>query len=84
MTDLKRVDAVTKEIVREVHELFTYKKWDENQVTRGTFVRDALVDAFLVILEQVPSCPTRSRALNLIIDCRMLCNAAITHEGKYE
>ena len=44
---------------------------------------DALKAAAMEIMIHVPPSPSRTRALNHLIDARMLANAAITHKGKY-
>ena len=66
----------------EVMKLFTFQPWTEEQITRGQMVRDTLAIAFKAVVDNVPPSPTRTRALNGIIDARMLANAAITFEGK--
>jgi hypothetical protein len=71
--------AISKE---EVIRLFTYQPWNETQIEQGKLVREALASAFEVIVNHVPPCPTRTRALNYLIDARMLANAAITFNGE--
>ena len=66
-----------------VDHAFTYHPWSEDQAERGRAVTAALIEAARTILRNVPECPTRTRALNNLIDARMLANAAITHEGRY-
>jgi len=66
-----------------VEDVFRYQPWNEDQQTRGKAVTEALIDAAKTILRNVPECPTRTRALNNLIDARMLANAAITHDGRY-
>lgn len=71
------------EAFQEIRELFTYSPWDEEQAKSGDEVRESLIVAFDTVLQHVPPSPTRTRALNHLIDARMLANAAITHRGKY-
>lgn len=66
-----------------VREVFTYQPWNPDQQDRGRAVTEALIHAAESILRAVPECPTRTRALNNLVDARMLANAAITHDGKY-
>ena len=66
-----------------VTEIFTYAPWNDAQKEAGHEVVEALKTAYMTIVENVPPCPTRTRALNNLIDARMLANAAITHGGKY-
>lgn len=66
-----------------VEHAFTYQPWSEDQIGRGREVTQALIHAAKTILRNVPECPTRTRALNNLIDARMLANAAITHDGLY-
>jgi hypothetical protein len=69
--------------LKNVEHAFTYQRWNEDQLTRGGEVTSALIAAAQAILLNVPECPTRTRALNNLIDARMLANAAITHDGLY-
>ena len=69
--------------LENVEHAFTYAQWDEAKVARGKAVTQALIEAAKTIIRNVPECPTRTRALNNLIDARMLANAAITHDGLY-
>ena len=62
---------------------FRYQPWDELQRDQGEQVRDVLVAAAKVILRTVPDTPLRTRALNNLIDARMLANAAISFRGRF-
>ena len=62
--------------------LFTYSPWDSEQIARGTPVRVALQEAYKVIVRNVAAGPMRTRALNMLTDCRMLANQAITFPGQ--
>lgn len=66
-----------------VEEVFTYSAWSDEQKRAGAHVVDALKAAAMEIMIHVPPSPSRTRALNHLIDARMLANAAITHKGKY-
>ncbi len=66
-----------------VADVFTYHEWTDEQKDAGREVRESIGDAFLSIMKNVPPSPSRTRALNHLIDARMLANAAITHGGKY-
>ncbi|HEX8851223.1 MAG TPA: hypothetical protein VF761_16980 [Gemmatimonadaceae bacterium] len=76
-------NASAEQIRELVEERFRYKPWDEQQKEDGKAVTDAAVDFGVAIMSKVPPCPTRTRALNLIEEARMLANAAITHGGKF-
>jgi len=69
--------------LHNVEEAFQYQPWDPLQQDAGAQVRDALVNAAKVILRTVPDCPTRTRALNDLVDARMKANAAITFRGRF-
>jgi hypothetical protein len=60
-----------------------YQPWDREQVEAGNAVREALTQAAASILRNVPKSPMRTRALNNIIDARMLANGAITFRGRF-
>lgn len=66
-----------------VEHAFTYQPWNDDQLQRGKEVTAALIFAAKAVIRAVPECPTRTRALNNLIDARMLANAAITHDGRY-
>lgn len=70
------------EAAATVDDLFSYHSWNEQQQEQGRLVRNALADAYKSILGNVPPGPTRSRALNMLVDARMLANAAITFKGE--
>lgn len=83
--DLTRVPMgpLSPEVIGEVHNLFEYHAWDEEKIMAGAEVRNILASAYQTILRVVPPCPTRTHALNNLVDARMLANAAITHDGRY-
>jgi hypothetical protein len=83
MADLNRATELTEEVDHEIQNLFEYQPWGPEQVAAGTRVRAALTEAYREIVRSVPPCPTRTRALNKIVDSRMDANSAITHGGKY-
>jgi hypothetical protein len=78
--DYTQLTEITKEIVSEI---FTYYPWEVEQIDSSNEIRDSLAKAFKTVVNVVPPSPTRTRALNAIIDARMLANAAITFKGKY-
>lgn len=82
-TNYTRATELTPEIVAQLHDVFTYHPWDAEQKQKGDQVVQALISAVKVIIFHVPPCATRTRAINKLIDARMLANAAITHKGLY-
>lgn len=66
-----------------VADAFEYHPWGPDQREAGEIVREALVAAAKAILRSVPQGPSRTRALNHLIDARMIANAAITHRGRF-
>lgn len=81
--DLNRATDYNPDVHAAIGDLFEYHPWDKDQVYRGEVVRNALASAYRTIIDNVPPCPTRTRAMNMLLDARMLANAAITFEGKY-
>lgn len=77
---LHRAGALT---IDNIDDAFTYQRWLPDQIEDGAQVREALVAAGKAILRNVPDTPLRTRALNCLVDCRMLANAAITHGGRF-
>lgn len=69
--------------LNNVDDVFRYHQWDPGQQDAGNQVRDALIAAAKVILRTVPESPSRTRALNHLIDARMVANAAITFGGRF-
>lgn len=83
MINLNLATKDTEGLHDQIVDLFEYHAWDDLQRAAGGGVRATLVEAYETIIKTVPPCPTRTRALNMLVDCRMLANAAITHKGKY-
>lgn len=81
--DLTRATEATEEVKQTVHDLFEFKSWDQVKISKGVIVRLKLEEAYCAIIDNAPPSPTRTRALNHIVDARMLANAAITHEGRF-
>ena len=81
--DLNRAEGVTPEVLTEIHNLFDYKAWNADQHVAGNAVRHTLAAAYEAIVAFVPACPQRTRALNMLVDARMLANSAVTHKGRY-
>jgi hypothetical protein len=75
--------AAQRLTLENVEEAFTYLPWNGDQSRRGKAVTQALIECAKTILQNVPECPTRTRALNHLIDCRMIANLAITHDGRF-
>lgn len=86
LADMNRLSVSTDQEIEDLElgaaELFSYHSWDEAQKHQGDNVRDALKEAYIAVIKSVPPCATRTRALNMIVDARMLANAAITFEGE--
>jgi hypothetical protein len=79
--DHTRVEVCDEKVLAEVERLFNYQRWDEDQISAGANVRNSLSAAYRMVLNYVPPSPTRTRALNAILDARMLANQAITFKG---
>jgi hypothetical protein len=78
--DYTRAVTISQE---ELDEVFTFHPWSGEQIAAGRVVRDQLAGAFAAIVNNAPPSPLRTRALNAVVDARMLANAAITFKGKY-
>ena len=74
-------DVPFDEMEEAIEEVFRYHPWSTEQRQAGEYVKKALMTAYVAILVNVPSCPSRTRALNMLTDCRMLANRAITFQG---
>ena len=83
MIDLNRATEATEEVKEALRQQFEYHPWDDEKKVKGVRVREALENASLVIMENVPPCPDRSVALRKLREARMDANSAITHDGKY-
>jgi hypothetical protein len=75
--------AASRLTLGNVDTAFTYQPWNSDQIARGEQVREALIAAAKAILRNVPECPQRTRALNNLVDARMIANAAITFDGRF-
>lgn len=80
--DLTRVYGDQPGLHEAVEDLFAYHGWSEDQKIRGDYVRKSLAEAYKTIVRHVKPCPGRTRALNAIVDSRMLANNAISFEGR--
>lgn len=69
--------------LENVEDAFTYHAWDGWQQEAGNIVRETLTAAARAILRVVPAGPSRTRALNNLMDARMLCNQSITFRGRF-
>lgn len=81
--NLNYASELTPEVEALIIERFTYKQWTPEQIERGRQVTEGAIEFAKDIVQHVPPSATRTRALNLIEEARMLSNAAITHEGKF-
>jgi len=80
---MPKTETEKQNVRQEVERLSTYIPWTDEQIDKGDAVRSALIKAYCTILENVPASATRTRALNLLVDARLLANAAITSGGEY-
>ncbi len=69
------------ELTSLVQDLFSYRPWNEEQIAKGAIVKNALAEAYKAIILNVPSGPSRTRALNCLVDARMLANASLSFDG---
>lgn len=81
--DLNRASGVTDEVIEALEDQYSYHPWNEDQQRNGAKVRQALQDAAMIIIANVPPSPDRSVALRKLREARMDANSAITHGGKY-
>lgn len=81
--NLNYAKELTEDVIALMKERFTYKQWTDEQVEHGRAVTEGAIEFALDIVQHVPPSATRTRALNLIEEARMLANAAITHGGKF-
>jgi hypothetical protein len=82
MTHIANAKTLTPEIEQDIDKIFTFKKWTDDEEKRGTEVRNTLANAVKMVVKNVPPGQMRTRAINNIVDARMLCNAAITFGGQ--
>lgn len=80
MTNLNQTTKLTQD---ELNQVMNYASWDYKKVEKGNKVREALGNALMVIVENVPPSPDRSAAIRKLRECRMDCNSAITHNGEF-
>jgi hypothetical protein len=80
--DLTRTEGVDEAVLATIDSIFTFQPWSPEQIAKGKLVRNSLAAAYESVISNVPASPTRTRALNAIIDARMLANAAITFKGE--
>lgn len=78
--NLNTATSITEE---QLSDVMNYHPWDDEKIKKGALVRVALASALKIIIENVPPSPDRSAAIRKLRDCRMDCNSAITHNGKF-
>lgn len=76
----KRSAEITLENVEDV---FAYHAWSPEQKDCGDCVREALIVGVKAILRSVPPGALRTRAIDCLVDARMIANAAITFRGRF-
>jgi hypothetical protein len=69
--------------LQNIDDVMHYQPWSHDQQQAGEVVREALTAAAKAMLRSVPESPLRTRALNALIDARMLANAAISFRGRF-
>jgi len=79
----RETETVQRINEKNVEVAFQYQPWNDEQVKAGAIIRETLVVAAKMIISNVPETPLRTRALNALVDARMLANAAITFNGKF-
>lgn len=69
--------------LENVEAAMQYHPWGVEQLEAGNQCRESLTAAIRTILRTVPNCPLRTRAINHLVDARMIANAAITFRGRF-
>ena len=62
----------------DIEKLFTYRRWTEQEVAVFAPLRAMGKELALKILEVVPECPQRTRAINAIHEAVYLINTAVS------
>ena len=75
--------TVSPEVEKEARDLYEYHPWTPKQTEAGEKVREALRQAHLTIVGNVPPGPDRTVALRKLRECRMDANSAISHSGRF-
>lgn len=76
-------ESECQRMVATVDSMMAYHPWSKEQVQQGAEVRDAIGEAIKQILLNVAPSPMRTRAINHLVDARMIANAAITFKGEF-
>jgi hypothetical protein len=79
----KDTESVQRINEKNVTEAFQYQPWNAEQTIAGNAIRESLIIAAKMIIDNVPETPLRTRALNALVDARMLANAAISFNGRF-
>jgi hypothetical protein len=80
--DFTRAGQLTPEVDAAIDTAFTYAPWDDDQITAGIAVREALATACKAIVANVPPGPDRSAAIRKLREARMDANSAISFRGR--
>jgi hypothetical protein len=76
-------DQVHNELLRMVTEMNTYQRPTSEKVDKYNRIKDVIIDAMMVILEDCPPCEDRLQAINMLRDVRMKANSAIALDGEF-
>lgn len=63
--------------------LFTFHPWSDDKIEKSKEVKEALKQAYIAIIKNVPPSPTRTVALRNLTEARMNANMAITFDGAF-
>jgi hypothetical protein len=74
--------TLTPEVEAAIDNLFTYKKWNDEEAKAGTEVRNSLANAMKTVVKNVPPGQIRDMVIVKLLGCRMDCNMAITFAGQ--
>lgn len=72
--------ALVEVTPENLDDVFSYHSPSGTQPERFLAISRAMKEAARAILENVPRCPDRTRAINALRDARMLANAAVALE----
>jgi len=72
-----------EETKEKAKDIMTYKPFNSFQKEASQKVAKSLEEALVVIMLYIPNYPDKSVAIRKLRKCRMDCNSAITHCGKY-
>lgn len=83
MADFSRATGKETDVTQAIDDAFENHKWNEEQISKGGLVKDAIKKAVAAAIEHVPASADRTSGIRKLREAQYDFSAAITHDGKH-